>query len=182
MRARDIPNLLCILRIALTLPVGWGIVTGRYEIALVLFFIAGVTDGLDGFLAKRFAWQSHLGGILDPAADKLLLVTAFVTLWLAGYVPSWLLLAVVARDLVISIGAGLYRWLIGPFTAAPTAVSKLNSLLQLSSLILTLAKLVFGVPSPALIAGLGWCVLATTVVSGVDYVVRWGARARAAAA
>jgi cardiolipin synthase len=181
-KARDIPNLLCMLRIALTLPVGWGIVTGRYELALVLFFVAGVTDGVDGFLAKRFSWQSRLGGILDPAADKLLLATAFVTLWLAGYVPSWLLLAVVTRDIVISAGAGLYRWLIGPFTAEPTAISKLNSLLQLTYVILILAKLVFGVPTPGVIAALGWVVLATTVVSGMDYVLRWGGRARAAKA
>jgi cardiolipin synthase len=180
MRARDIPNLLCVLRILLTLPVGWGVVTGRYELALVLFFVAGLTDGLDGFLAKRFKWQSRLGGMLDPAADKLLLVTGFVTLWLAGYVPDWLLAAVVARDVVIVLGAGLYHWLIGAFDAEPTAISKFNSMLQLGYVILTLAKLVFGVPAAAIIAVLGWCVLATTVISGLDYVLRWGARARAA--
>lgn len=182
MRARDIPNLLCVLRILLTIPVGWGVVTGRYELALVLFFVAGFTDAVDGFLAKRFSWQSRLGGMLDPAADKLLLATAFITLWAAGYVPTWLLLAVVARDLVIVTGAGLYRWLIGAFDAEPSGVSKLNSLLQLSYVILILAKLVFGVPTPTVIAVLGWCVLATTLVSGADYVIRWGARARAAKA
>ena len=182
MKARHIPNLLCVLRIFLTVPVGWGIVTGRYELALALFFVAGFTDGLDGYLAKRFGWQSRLGGMLDPAADKLLLVTAFVTLWLAGYVPGWLLVAVVARDLVIVLGAGFYRWLIGPFQAEPTAVSKVNSLLQLSYVILTLSKLSFGIPAPQLIAAFGWVVLLTTTVSGLDYVLRWSARARAARA
>lgn len=182
MKARHIPNLLCVLRILLTVPVGWGIVTGRYELALVLFFVAGITDGADGFLAKRYGWQSRLGGMLDPAADKLLLVTAFVTLWLAGYVPAWLLVAVVARDLVIVAGAGLYRWLVGPFDAEPSAISKFNSLLQLSFVILILSKLVFGIPAPWIIFGLGWIVLATTMVSGVDYVLRWGARARVARA
>jgi cardiolipin synthase len=180
MRARDIPNLLCVLRILLTVPVGWGVVTGRYELALVLFFIAGFTDGLDGFLAKRFNWQSRLGGMLDPVADKLLLVTGFVTLWLAGYVPDWLLAAVVARDLVIVLGASLYHLLIGAFEAEPSAISKFNSMLQLGYVILTLSKLVFGVPAPSMIAALGWCVLATTVISGLDYVLRWGARARVA--
>ena len=83
---------------------------------------------------------------------------------------------------MIVTGAGLYRWLIGAFDAEPSGVSKLNSLLQLSYVILILAKLVFGVPTPTVIAVLGWCVLATTLVSGADYVIRWGARARAAKA
>jgi cardiolipin synthase len=181
-RARDIPNLLCVLRIVLTVPIAWAILDGRYPLALALFFIAGVTDGLDGFLAKRYSWQSRLGGLLDPAADKLLLVAAFVTLWVAGYVPGWLLAAVVMRDLVIVIGAGVYHWLIGPIEAEPTIISKLNSFLQLLYILLTLSLLVFAVPGQAVIAALGWAVLATTIVSGLDYVVRWSARARAASA
>lgn len=180
MRARDIPNLLCVLRIALTVPIGWSIVEGRYPAALVMFFIAGVTDALDGFLAKRFNWQSRLGGFLDPAADKLLLVTAFVTLWAAGYVPGWLLAAVVLRDLVIVAGAGVYQWRVGDFTAEPTIISKFNSFLQLLYILLSLATLVFALPPRGLIDGLGWVVLATTIVSGCDYVIRWSGRARAA--
>lgn len=182
MRARDIPNLLCVLRIVLTVPVAWAILDGRYPLALVLFFIAGLTDGLDGFLAKRFSWQSRLGGLLDPAADKLLLATAFVTLWMAGYVPAWLLAAVVIRDLVIVVGAGLYQWRVGSFVAEPSLVSKFNSFLQLSYVLLTLAWLVFGLPPPGAITALGWVMLVTTVVSGVDYWVRWSGRARAARA
>jgi len=178
MRARDIPNMLCILRIVLTVPVVWAILTGRYEIALVVFFVAGVTDGLDGFLAKRFSWQSRLGGLLDPAADKLLLVASFVSLWLAGYVPGWLLAAVVTRDLVIVIGAALYQWRVGNFVAEPSILSKLNSLLQLIYILLILAKLVFGMPGPGLVFALGIAILATTVISGFDYVIRWTARAR----
>jgi cardiolipin synthase (CMP-forming) len=181
-KARDIPNLLCVFRILLTLPVAWAILEGRYPIALGLFLLAGFTDLLDGFLAKRFSWQSRLGGMLDPIADKLLLATSFVTLWLAGYVPGWLLAAVVARDLVIVGGAGLYRWLIGPFDAEPSVLSKLNSFLQLLYVVLTLSLLVFSLPGPGLIAALGWIVFATTVISGAHYVIRWGGRARAARA
>jgi cardiolipin synthase len=179
-KARDIPNMLCIGRIVLTLPVAWSILDGRYPLAMLLFFIAGITDGLDGFLAKRFSWQSRLGGLLDPAADKLLLVTAFVTLWVAGYVPGWLLAAVVTRDLVIVLGAGLYQWRVGNFVAEPSVPSKLNSALQLLYVLMTLSWLVFGMPAPAVLLGLGLLVLATTVFSGLDYVIRWTRRAHAA--
>jgi cardiolipin synthase (CMP-forming) len=181
-KARDIPNLLCVLRIVLVVPIVWSIMEGRYPVALVLFFIAGVTDALDGFLAKRCGWQSRLGGFLDPAADKLLLVASFVTLWAAGYVPGWLLAAVVVRDLVIVTGAGIYRWRVGDFVAEPTALSKLNSFFQLLYVLLSLAQLVFGLPPREIIELLGWAVLATTIVSGCDYVIRWSGRARAAKA
>ena len=180
MSPRDIPNLLCVLRIVLTVPIGWSIMEGRYPVALLLFFIAGFTDGLDGFLAKRFGWQSKLGGFLDPAADKLLMVTAFVTLWVAGYVPGWLLAAVVLRDLVIVTGAGIYQWRFGNLTAEPTIISKFNSFLQLLYILLSLAWLVFGQPSREVIELLGWAVLATIIASGADYVIRWSGRARAA--
>lgn len=166
----------------LTLPVVWAILDGRYPLALALFFIAGFTDGLDGFLAKRFSWESRLGGLLDPAADKLLLVASFISLWWAGYVPGWLLAAVVARDLVIVIGAGLYQWRVGGFVAEPSVISKLNSVLQLLYVLMTLSWLVIGVPGLAAVGALGWLVLATTVVSGTDYVVRWSSRARTARA
>lgn len=172
--------MLCIGRIVLTLPVAWAILDGRYPFAMLLFFIAGLTDGLDGFLAKRFSWQSRLGGLLDPAADKLLLVTAFVTLWMAGYVPDWLLAAVVTRDLVIVLGAGLYQWRVGNFVAEPSVPSKLNSALQLLYVLLTLSWLVFDLPPPAVLLALGLLVLATTVFSGLDYVIRWTRRAQAA--
>lgn len=166
----------------LTIPVAWAILEGRYPLALVLFFIAGFTDGLDGFLAKRFSWQSRLGGLLDPAADKLLMITAFVTLWIAGYVPAWLLLVVLLRDIVIVLGAAFYHWRVGPFEAEPTLISKLNSLLQLLYVLFTLSLLVFALPSRGFIDAIGWVVVVTSVVSGVDYWVRWTGRARAASA
>jgi cardiolipin synthase (CMP-forming) len=181
-KARDIPNLLCIMRMVLTIPVVWAILDGSYLVALVLFLVAGLTDGLDGFLAKRFSWQSRLGGLLDPAADKLLLVASFVTLWMVGYVPGWLLVAVVARDLTIVIGAGLYHWRVGDFVAEPSIISKLNSLLQLLYVLMTLSWLVFGLPGRGMTVWLGWIVLVTTVVSGFDYIIRWTARARTAGA
>lgn len=180
MRARDIPNLLCILRMFLAVPIAWMILGGDYLPALVLFFVAGFTDGLDGFLAKRFGWQSELGGLLDPIADKLLMFSAFVCLWVAGAVPAWLLLAVVGRDAVIVAGAITYRRLRGPFEAAPTRVSKLNSALQLLFVLLTLVRLAIGVPPEWALNVLALVLLGTILVSGTDYVVTWTRRFRAA--
>lgn len=182
MRARDIPNMLCILRMMLTVPVAWAILSDRHGLAMALFFTAGFTDGLDGFLAKRFAWRSRLGGLLDPAADKLLLVVCFVTLWMTGHAPTWLLLAVVARDLVIVLGAGLYHLRTRALEAEPSLISKLNSALQLLYILLILSQLVFGLPGQGSTDFLAMGVLATTVISGLDYVIRWSARARAAGA
>lgn len=178
MKPRDIPNLLCVLRMAMALPVGWLIVQEQFGWAVLLFAVAGATDGLDGFLAKRLAWQSELGALLDPIADKLLLVTAFVSLWLVGGAPAWLLAAVVGRDVIIVAGAAAYRSLIGPFAAVPTLVSKLNSAAQLLFVLLALAHLATGLLDPIFLYGLAWAVLATTILSGVDYVVTWTRRAR----
>ncbi len=178
MRLRDIPNLLCILRMFLAAPVAWMILEGRYGPALALFFVAGFTDGLDGFLAKRFRWQSELGGMLDPIADKLLIFSAFVCLWVVGAVPLWLLAVVVGRDVVIVSGAVAYRTLVGPFEASPTLISKLNSAVQLLFVLLTLLHLAFGQPPQPVLTGLALVILLTTVISGMDYVFSWARRAR----
>jgi cardiolipin synthase len=179
-KPRDIPNMLCVLRMAMALPIGWLIVEEQYGWAVATFVFAGATDGLDGLLAKRLGWQSELGGLLDPIADKLLLVTAFVSLWVVGGVPAWLLATVVARDAIIIAGAIAYRRLIGPFVAEPTLVSKLNSVAQLLFVTLALAHLATGRLDSQFLYGLEWAVLATTIMSGVDYVVTWTRRARAA--
>src|SRR5690606_29413356 len=97
------------------------------------------TDGLDGFLAKRFKWTSELGKILDPLADKLLLVSVFVTLAALGLVPLWLAVAAVLRDLTITFGAIVYNWLFGDPNGRPTAISKLNTLCQILYLLLVVA-------------------------------------------
>lgn len=177
MRPRDIPNALCILRILLVAPIVWLLLAGEFALVLLIFFVAGFTDGLDGFLAKRFDWRSRLGGILDPLADKLLLVSSFVTLGYIGLAPVWLLLLVVARDVIIVSGATAYRLLIGQFQASPTRVSKANSALQLLYVLLAVADAGFGLPGRPLVDLVGYGVMATTIVSGVDYMVSWGLRA-----
>ena len=110
---RHIPNALCILRMLLVVPVAWLLVTDNYRLTLGVFAFAAATDGLDGFLAKRFGWTSELGKILDPLADKILLVGVFITLAALGVVPVWLAVTAVARDVVITVGAIIYKSLYG---------------------------------------------------------------------
>jgi len=158
-------------------PIVWLLLGGQYGWVLLVFLLAGFTDGLDGFLAKRFDWRSRLGGILDPLADKLLLARSFLTLAYVGLAPVWLLLMVVARDVIIVSGAVSYRLFIGDFEASPTMVSKANSALQLLYVLAAVADAGFGVPGRPVVNVIGYAVLATTSVSGIDYMVTWGTRA-----
>ena len=102
MGREDIPNLISVLRIFLSVPVAWMLLEQRFDIALILFAIAGVSDGLDGFLAKHYGWQSRLGGLLDPMADSLYRISVFVALVANGWVPLWMLIIMAARDLCMS--------------------------------------------------------------------------------
>jgi phosphatidylglycerophosphate synthase len=117
MSLRHLPNLLCVLRIALVYPVAHWIMQGRYADVMLLFALAASTDALDGFLAKRFGWTSKLGSLLDPLADKALLVTVFICLSWVGHVPWVLTGLVLLRDLVIVFGAITYKLLFGPVKA-----------------------------------------------------------------
>lgn len=177
LKTRDIPNLITSLRIVLVAPILWLLLEERYGPVLLLFVVAGVSDALDGFLAKYFGWTSRLGGILDPLADKLLLMGTILALGWLGQLPIWLVALVVLRDVVIVSGAISYHLLIERFEATPLPISKLNTLLQL---ILVLAVMVDGgvTPLPAgLLQGLIALTALTTVWSGLAYVWRWGWRA-----
>src|SRR3990172_3309285 len=105
MGLKDIPNIISLLRMALVPPVVILLLNGYYGWALLVFVSAGLSDGLDGYLAKRFGWRSRLGAILDPLADKLLLVASYLTLGWLGQLPLWLVAVVVGRDIVIVAGA-----------------------------------------------------------------------------
>ncbi|MBS1199674.1 MAG: CDP-diacylglycerol--glycerol-3-phosphate 3-phosphatidyltransferase [Proteobacteria bacterium] len=171
MSLSNLPNLICILRVVLAVPVVWTLVHGHFGATLLLFAAAAASDGLDGYLAKRFGWTSEAGKVLDPVADKLLLVSVFIALTLLGMVPLWLAFAVVARDLVIGVGAGVYRWLFGPLEGQPTQPSKLNTVLQLAYVLAVVASAATPVFPAELVIMLGAAVLVTTVVSGADYVI-----------
>ena len=151
----------------------------QFIATLWLFFVAAASDAADGFLAKRFGWQTELGGMLDPAADKLMMATVFVVLALLGAVPVWLTTAVIARDCIIVLGAISYRVLLGPVDARPTFISKLNTLCQVAFILLVVARLQFAWPPDPVVLAAGAAVFTTVVISGIDYVRVYGRKASA---
>jgi cardiolipin synthase len=180
---RHIPNLISVIRILLVVPIAMALAQGQLATSIVLFAVAAASDAADGFLARRFGWQSELGGILDPIADKLLLATVFVTLSFLKLVPLWLMVAAVARDVIIVSGAAAYRFFIGPVTAHPSVVSKCNTLCQAAYILAVVGRAKLAVPPLWVVTWLGALVFVTVVVSGLDYVMVYGrSAARAAAA
>lgn len=174
MNPRHIPNFITVCRILLVYPVVSLMLAGRLDWALGLFVLAGVSDGVDGFLAKYFHWESRLGSYLDPVADKLLLISSYVTLAWLGFIPAWLTILVVARDLVIFFGAVAYYFLLHPFEGRPLLISKLNTFVQL---LLVFAVLVHHAVVPfseVVLTGLIGLAAVTTLASGVQYVHTWG--------
>lgn len=178
MKTRDIPNLISFLRIFLTIPVVWSLIAQAYGYALLLFAFAGFSDGLDGYLAKKYGWQSRLGGLLDPLADKALLMSSFLVLGVMGLLPVWLVLLVILRDLVIVGGALSYNYSVEELDASPTLISKLNTLLQIL-LVLSIITDAGPLALPGwMLLGLIWSTTFTTVASGLDYVWTWSNKAR----
>jgi cardiolipin synthase (CMP-forming) len=173
---RHLPNLICLVRLALIWPILTTLHAGEYRATLALFVAAAISDGLDGYLAKRFDWTSDLGKILDPLADKLLLVTVFVeSAWLS-LVPWWLTAAVVARDVLIGLGALTYRLWFGPLRGRPTLVSKINTGAQLLYVMLVLLNAVAGWPPHEMLDAWALLAFATTVVSGLHYILTFTRR------
>lgn len=177
MTRQDIPNLLSILRIIFIIPIVWLLLSKQFGSALIVFAIAGFTDGLDGFLAKQYKWQSRLGTILDPVADKLLLVASFTTLTLLNLIPLWLLLLVLARDILIVTGGLAYHYLIDRFELEPVWSSKVNTVAQIGLVLLVILQ-ECGVNGlqPVTDAGI-WLVAASVMISGSEYILIWGIRA-----
>jgi cardiolipin synthase len=175
---RQLPNLITALRIGLAVPIAVALAQHRLLTTLGLFGAAAASDALDGLLARRFGWQTELGGILDPLADKLLLATVFVMLAVLGSVPVWLAAAVIARDVIIILGALSYWRLLGPLEARPSLISKLNTLCQVVFILTVIGAQQFSWPSRWLL-GLGALVFVTTCVSGIDYVLVYGRLAAA---
>jgi cardiolipin synthase len=171
---RQIPNVITSLRILLVIPIALALLRGDLVTTMGLFFAAAASDAADGFLAKRFGWQTTLGGILDPAADKLLLATVFIVLAVLRLVPPWLMVAAVARDLVIVLGAIAYRLCIGPVTARPSFISKVNTLCQAIYILSVIGRAQFAFPPAWVVLALGALTFVTIVISGMDYVLRYG--------
>jgi len=176
-KASDIPNIITVFRFLLVPPVVLLLLNAQFGLALLLFGVAGISDGVDGYLAKRFNWTSRLGALMDPLADKLLLVSSFITLGWLNLIPLWLVGVVILRDLVIVGGALVYNFRIERLEAEPSMVSKLNTFTQ----ILLVLAVMFSAAVQELpflwMDVLLYSVLVTTLWSGFDYVWRWGRRA-----
>lgn len=174
LRLRHLPNIISSLRIVLVIPIAWSLLQHRLGLTLAMVGVAALSDAADGFLAKRFHWQSAAGAVLDPIADKLLLATIFVVLALLALIPAWLMVVVVARDVVIVLGAIGYRLLIGPVQARPSFVSKLNTFCEAAFILSVIAHEQFAVPPDWAVLALGALTFLTVTISGIDYVLRYG--------
>jgi cardiolipin synthase len=176
-----IPNLITLTRIILVLPVVYGIVWQQYPMAMFVFAIAGLSDGVDGYLARKFQWRSRFGALMDPAADKLLLWASSIALVLVDQFPVYLLLLLVVRDLMIIGGAGIFFMLTGPFHIAPSRWGKFSTFLHISLLLL----IMLGLSLPGhfaqeyriwleyLITTGFWLVAVASLISGFTYVWSW---------
>jgi cardiolipin synthase len=169
----QLPNLITISRIALVPVLILLLKDEQYAASLAVFVIAGVSDGLDGYIAKRFHFQSRLGSILDPIADKILLLCSYVMLVLLNHIPFWLMLTVVFRDLLIVGGYLIYTSMIGPVQMNPSWLSKFNTFLQIALVIIILGQQALGLVYAPLVELLIYGVLLSTVASGVHYLWIW---------
>ena len=172
-RGLSIPNLITLARI-LSVPIMvWAIASGEMLIAFVLFLAAGLSDAVDGYLAKRFNMTSELGAYLDPLADKALIVSIYATLGINGYIPRWLVILVVSRDIMI-VGAVMLSWLVGnPVPMKPLLVSKLNTAAQIVFAGLVLASLGMRLDADWLIGAAMLVVATLTLLSVGAYVREW---------
>jgi cardiolipin synthase len=175
--ARHIPNVISSIRILLVAPIAVTLVHHQLATTMALFGVAALSDAADGYLAKRNGWQSELGAVLDPLADKLLLVTVFITLAYMNLVPLWLMAAAVARDAIIVCGALLYRICFGALSVRPSVVSKFNTLCQAAYIMAVVGKGELSIPPAWVVTVLGALVFVTVMVSGMDYVMIYGRRA-----
>jgi cardiolipin synthase len=174
-----IPNAITAARLLMAAPLSWAILANEPRLALGLAAGAGLSDALDGLLARRFGWRSRLGALLDPMADKLMLLACYVSLAVIGGTPAWLVWLVLGRDLVIVAGAVAYHNFIGPLEAEPSRVSKLTTCLQIGLVLALLAEQLPSMALPHWLHGaLLWSTAAATLASGLHYVVVWTIRAR----
>ena len=176
---RHLPNFICLVRIALIWPTIDALYSGDYWAALALVAVCAVSDGLDGWLAKRFNWTSQLGKNLDPLADKLLLVSLFLAATWINLLPWWLTAVVVARDVMIGGGAVIFRFWFGRLHGRPTILSKINTGMQLAVALAAILGAASGLPTREMVIALAIVTLLTTIVSGADYLAAFTRRALA---
>lgn len=173
----QIPNMLTVIRLLLILPFAVCVYRDQYAYALLIFFIAGLSDGVDGFLARQFNWKSRFGAIADPLADKLLLMTAYVMLMWTGELEAWLIILIISRDFIIVIGALLYHYLVSHYEIKPSILGKACTMIQIVYVLAIIINLA-GWPMPEWAISYGLYLVAfITLISGMHYVLYWGIRA-----
>lgn len=169
----SIPNLITLGRVILVPVVFWLLLTGELQAAFLAFVVAGISDAVDGFLAKRFNWETELGAYLDPLADKLLIVCIFIALGVTARLPLWLVILVVSRDVLIVIAVVLSWLLEHPTPMKPLAISKMNTVAQIVLAGAVLADEAFALKLKGPVQLLILAAAATTVASLVAYLRVW---------
>ena len=178
-----LPNLVTVLRFLLIMPIGWCIWTGEYGVSLLLLVVAGLSDALDGYLARRFNWTSRFGELADPIADKLLAVVVVVMMLITELLPLWVVVIVVGRELVIVSGALAFRSVVHKLDIEPLTISRINTIVQVTVLAFVLAAETElpGIAEMAeqFVRSIGlYLMVIFTVVSGAAYVYTWSSRLR----
>jgi cardiolipin synthase len=173
----NIPNFISLARLLMVPVVIWAILDDRMALAFWIFVGAGLSDAIDGFLARRLSCISVVGEFLDPLADKALLMSIYVTLGAEGYLPNWIVILVVSRDVLIIGGAMLYQLITGNLKMTPLFISKINTVVQILLAGFVLGSHALGVDAEMAIVALVWLAGVTTLLSGGSYVVGWSAKA-----
>lgn len=168
-----LPNLITLFRLFMVPVLVWMIVAGEFYAAFLIFVVVGISDALDGWLARRFGWQTELGAYLDPIADKALLMSIYGALGALSYLPAWLVILVISRDLLI-VGAFMLSWLLGRTVGVhPLPISKINTAMQITLVVLVLAEHGLHLGWTLLVKVLIWATGATTALSAAIYLVDW---------
>ena len=169
----NIPNSISLLRICLVPLVVWLIITDQIVAAFAVFVLAGLSDAVDGFIAKRYAMKTVLGSYLDPLADKLLLVSIYIALGLLGELPSWLVILIVSRDILIVAGFILSWILDHPFSIDPAFISKINTAIQIVLAAVVLGDMGFNLNLNGIRSALIFVTGTLTLLSASTYLLAW---------
>ena len=167
------PNLITLGRILLVPLTVWLIISEAYGWAFISFMVAGISDGIDGFLARRYHWRTELGAYLDPMADKALMVSVYVTLGFLKILPAWLVIIVVSRDVLIVAAIVLSRLVDKPVRVAPLMVSKINTVSQIVFVVVVLGVAALARPLDFIVNSGSIPVALLTVASGAAYLRAW---------
>ncbi|MDQ6999359.1 MAG: CDP-alcohol phosphatidyltransferase family protein [Mariprofundus sp.] len=176
-RILNIPNILTLARIIITPFIVYAIIEHQPVLALILMGIAGITDMLDGAIARYFNQRSVVGAYMDPLADKLMLISTIVSLYFIGQLPLFLFLAVVFRDMIIMVGALAYEMVTHKLEMQPSMSSKITTFLQIMLVLTVLSELAWQWPGNLILQAMIWLTFAFTCVSGIQYMIVWTRKA-----